>query len=88
MSEHPIITTVLSGAVMLFVISWALWLWAMICFPQWWSSIVDREHAFLTRIGLLSSSWSAFMRRFEKGWCLKSIVGITILISLLVQSML
>jgi hypothetical protein len=72
-------------AITVFIIAWAVWLWAMICLPKWWAAIVDKEHALLLKLGLLPLRFAPRIRNFETGWVLKSVVGLTILVALIVQ---
>jgi protein-S-isoprenylcysteine O-methyltransferase Ste14 len=79
--EHVALLT----AITVFIIAWAVWLWAMICLPQWWATVVDKEHAILVKRGLLPARWAPRIRNLETGWVLKAIVALTIVVALLVQ---
>ena len=68
-----------------FIIVWAVWLWAMICLPQWWAAVVDKEHALLLKLGLLPLRFAPRIRQMETGWVLKTVVALTIVVALLVQ---
>ena len=65
-------------AVAIFAMIWGLFLEYMISHSEEWARTVDRLHDFLRPFGL-SYAW---MQRLEKGVCLKIIVGLTTLISL------
>ena len=53
-----------------------LWLWYMIAKPEQWSRFVDKENDFWLKRGIVSASFSARSRRFEKGLGQKILVGI------------
>jgi hypothetical protein len=75
----------LNGAIMFFVIAWSVWLWAMFVFPQWWESVVERELALLTRLGILPPQWKSVFWFLETGWFSKSIIAVTIFVAVFAQ---
>jgi hypothetical protein len=68
----------LSGAIAIFAIAWALWFTFMCRYPGPWSRFIDRIHVRLADCGL-SFEW---MRRAEKGATLKVLVAVTTVASL------
>jgi hypothetical protein len=59
-------------------LAWGFWLMLMIRYPRQWAGAIDALHLRLARYGL-ASEW---MKRFEKGLLLKTIVGLTTILIL------
>jgi hypothetical protein len=60
-----------------FSILWSAWLAFMVLLPAKWSALVDWEHAVLGRIGLHSER----VKNLEKGWFLKLVVALTLILA-------
>jgi len=68
----------LAVALCLLAFTWALWLMYMIRYPKQWAERIDGIHSWLSRHGL-SFEW---MKRAEKGYTLKAVVGLTVILTL------
>jgi uncharacterized membrane protein YadS len=67
-----------------FAILWGFWFTYMVRYPHKWSSRVDRHRQLLLSYGINLP----LMHRMEKGWLLKALVGLTVVITLLAVAIL
>jgi hypothetical protein len=76
---HVLVAT----ALLIFTITWAYWLWFLVCRPARWEAWVKREHAAMKALGL-PDRVSRVMYSWQVGWPMRVIVAVTILFSLVV----
>jgi hypothetical protein len=62
--------------------TWSFWLWFMVRRPARWTEFVDRENAFWVQHGVISKRIAAILQRLEKGYTLKIVVALGILVGL------
>ncbi len=66
-----------------FLFTWFAWLVFTLIFPRQWARMVDREHDFFLKRGLVSESVSRGFKQLEKGIVLRLALAGTILVALM-----
>jgi hypothetical protein len=66
-----------------FLLVWSVWLAFTFVFPDKWARLVDREHEFFLKRGIVSASVSRGFKRLEKGIMLRVVLTGTIIIGLM-----
>lgn len=75
--------SVFIGLLVAFLVLWLVLLAFMVIFPGQWARLIDREHEFFLKRGLISESVSREFKRLEKGVVIKLALVGTILIGLM-----